>query len=157
MCRVHSGPQHEAMQCHSMRFPCGTRTSGDPRRGGSPERGLGTTKCFTCSLGRNTRRCIATAYETHAARAPHGCKIFDLRLKNTSGHVEKSLTILGRQIVNLGHACIAERAGGPICDGHRRTKGGGQRLRGLPRRICEDACPNYVERGSSVRGRGKVC
>ena len=34
---LQSGPQHEAVHCHSIRFPYGARTTGDPRRGGSPE------------------------------------------------------------------------------------------------------------------------
>ena len=32
MFHLHAGPQHEALQCHSIRFPCGARAPGDPRQ-----------------------------------------------------------------------------------------------------------------------------
>ena len=48
------------MNCHSMRFPYGASTTGDPRTGGSPENWLRKTNCFTCIVGFNMRRCIAT-------------------------------------------------------------------------------------------------
>ena len=42
---------------------------GDPRRGGSLENWYGKTNCITCILGLNMRRCSATQYVSHTARA----------------------------------------------------------------------------------------
>ena len=66
---LNSWCQHEAMPCHPIRFPYGARTTGDPRKGGSPKDWLRTAKCCTCILGLTMRSCIATRHVFHAARA----------------------------------------------------------------------------------------
>ena len=67
--RLQAGAQHETTHCHSIRFPYGASTTGDPRTGGSPENWLRKANCFTCILGLNMRRCIATQYVFHTAQA----------------------------------------------------------------------------------------
>eukprot|EP00959_Pyramimonas_sp_CCMP1952_P337167 7060646-Pyramimonas_sp.AAC.1 len=52
-----------------MRFRYGASAPGDPRRGGSAENWLRNANYFTCILGLNMKRRIATQYVFHTAQA----------------------------------------------------------------------------------------
>ena len=161
MFHLQSGPQHEALHCHCIRNPCGARTPGDPRRSGSPENWLGRTrKCSTCMLGRNMKRCSATQYVSHAARAhqvTHGRK----RSQATGNYLKQQERIPSKQLCVCIYlrvcacvcACVASGGGGAHV-----MRGGQKNMRGWlpPRRHHQRArgCQRpHRDIGTKERGR----
>eukprot|EP00959_Pyramimonas_sp_CCMP1952_P015484 328290-Pyramimonas_sp.AAC.1 len=55
------------MYCHSIRFPCGASTPGDPRKGGAPEKLVEKNTLFHLHSGHQHE-----ARHRHSIRFPYG-------------------------------------------------------------------------------------